>query len=197
MEGKNEFKKIEATKSKGDPMSSVLLFFLAGVVCLFAAVWIYSKSEDTAYHKVLETYNRLVGEYNTVKTANEVLTKSNEELTSRIVTLTGQIEAQSAQMAEVVKDCEAAQSHCAKLRESMIDLQDKVSKKSPVHKFEGPILVEIVKGFPSDASPRNKNRPAQETLPKVPAEPTGPKKKGPLGRGIGSLLPKGSQPVEK
>lgn len=131
-------------RSKGDSMSQILLFFVAGAACLFTAVIIYGKSEDTAFHKILGQYNKLVSDYDTVKRSNDELTKSNEELSSKIITFVGQVEAQSLKMEEVVKDCEAAQTHCAKLRESMIQLQDQVSKRRPVMKINGPIQLEII-----------------------------------------------------
>ena len=132
------------TRSKGDSISQILLFFVAGAACLFTAVIIYGKSEDTAFHKILEQYNKLVADYETVKLSNETLTKSNQELSNKIITFAGQIEAQSIKMEEVVKDCEAAQTHCASLRESLISLQDQVSKRRPVLKVNGPIQLEII-----------------------------------------------------
>lgn len=138
-------------------MSQVLLFFVAGAVCLFAAVYIYGRSEDTAYHKVMEQYNNLVGKYNTVNASNEELAKSNTELSNKVIQLTGVIEQQNAKMDEVMKDCEAAQTHCANMRESLIKLQDQVSKRRPVMKVEGPIQLEIISN--PKANPRSPHQP--------------------------------------
>lgn len=178
----------KSTKSKGDPMSQVILFFLAGAICLFAAVYIYGRSEDTAYHKVLEQYNKLVGDYSTVKKSNEQLGTSNTELTNKVMQLTGIIEQQTAKMDEVMKDCENAQTHCANMRESLIRLQDQVSKRRPVMKFDGPIQLEIISN--KSSNPKSPHlKPVVDPLKTTPG-------KG-LGRGIDSLMEKQDAETER
>lgn len=169
---------IKQNKPIGGSMNQVILFFMVGAACLFVAVYIYGRSEDTAYHKTLEQYNNLVGEYDSLKRSNEELSKSNIELTTKISALSGTIESQSAKMNEVVQDCENAQTHCANIRESLIKLQDQVSKRRPVMKFEGPIQLEIIS---------NKN--ANPKSPHIKPAPIKSKDKG-LGRGLESLIDK-------
>ena len=142
-------------QNKGD-ISMVNILFLIGIVSLIGAVFVYSKSEDTAYHKILERYNHLVGEYNGTKSANEALIKANETLTKEVIGLKDQITTQAKQLDEVVKDCQAAQDHCARLRSSMIQLQDKVSRRRPVMKLEGPIQLEIISTKTNPRSPHLK-----------------------------------------
>lgn len=172
------FGKEEKIKSKGSLMNQVVLFFVVGASCLFIAVYIYGRSEDTAYHRVLEQYNKLVGEYEDLKNSNETLNKNNLELTNKISSLTSLIEAQSVKMNEVVQDCESAQTHCANIRESLIKLQDQVSKRRPVMKIEGPIQLEVISN--KNASPKSPHSKSERIKPKGNS----------LGRGLESLIKK-------
>lgn len=145
---------------KGDEMTSLLLIFVACIVTMFAAVWVYNKNEDTAFHET----KRTIDDLRTKLKEQETLLQSN---IGTVASANLRVQAAESKVAEFEKQVEAVQDHCAKLRECQIALQDALSKKRPVFKPSGPIQVEI---FTSDKAPKS------------------PHGKKPLGKGIKSLL---------
>ena len=172
-------------------MAVSTIVFLAGLALCVVALLIYMRAEDTPFHKTLEKIN-------SVSTDVKELTKGLGDLKSIIEKQNekiAQAEWELSQMKVVnqntAKECDAAQDHCAKLREGQIQIQDSISKKRPVTRIQGPIQIEILtptKRYPGTVKPKQQTKPP--TLPKTKGRPK--KKTGsngaPMGRGVAAVM---------
>lgn len=130
--------------SKGNEMMSLLFIFIACVVTMFAAIYIYNKTESTAFHetqkkiqeqavKLKELEGLLSSNIGTVAVANTRV-RSLEE---KMICFTEKVD-------KAESEVDHLQEHCAKLRESQISIKDMLSNKRPVIKVTTPIPVEVV-----------------------------------------------------
>lgn len=129
---------------KGDEMTVLISIFIACVVAMFAAIWVYNKSESTAFNKTQEqilAVKRQVDEINALLVSNiSTIASANlkiRDLDDRLTCATGVIEKDS----ERIYTIDVA---CAKLKEQMIDLRMAVASKRPVTTFKGPLQVEVL-----------------------------------------------------
>ncbi len=95
-----------------------------------------------------------------VASRNLEMYKEIREFKSCHARLMAENEAYVADVIEAKQEVNKLQEHCARLRQGQINLQDKVSKRRPVLKMEGPIQVEIY-------SPK-KNLGAKKSKPLLP-----------------------------
>lgn len=186
-------------KNEGGFMSVSTIVFVIGILACIGAVLIYLKAEDTPFHKTLEKINAVSGDVKELKTMIENQDKTIKEQNTKIQ----QAEWELAQMklvnTETSKECDAAQDHCAKLREGQIELRDMISKRRPVTKIQGPIQIEILtpsKRYPGVVKPKpQQTQPKQEVKPPpVPkSKKTSANGSANLGKGLASLLPEQNQ----
>lgn len=116
---------------KGSGMSGELIFFLAIIVAIFG-VYKYNKSEMNDYAELISKMNHQAGEINTLKA----------EL-KKVEDFKIAMEAFDRKVIDLGNDVEQSQDHNAKLREAVIELRDKLSRRRPVTQVQGPIQVEF------------------------------------------------------
>ena len=131
-------------KIRGDlQMTSILIIYIASSLVMFVAIYIYNNQEKTAFHKtqeilalqnkkVLELDGLIASNISTVATANARIKEMETKLTCYT-----QLMNQGAQ------EIEDLQEHCAKLRESQINIKDMLSNKRPSIKLTVPVPVSI------------------------------------------------------
>lgn len=127
---------------KGSGMSGELIFLLAVIVAIFG-IYKYAKSETNDYAAVLQKQVDQQQQINELKTK---LAKV-DEFEKAIADFTHKIEGLGNEVSNY-------QEYNATLRESVIELRDKLSRKVPVIRLQGPIPVEIA------------SKPAQYPAPK-------------------------------
>ena len=135
-------------------MIMVIGIFVACILAMFAAIWVYNKSEDTAFH---DTKLRITELEMVLDTNEDKVKKLEELLNSNINTVASsnlkvmELEKQVEALKNIVRRIEqktgdevsGLQEHCAKLREGQIGLQEKLSRKEQTTTIKGPIEVEV------------------------------------------------------
>lgn len=118
-------------------------FFLAGVVCFFGMFYFYNKRENGDYKKTL----KLVETVEAKVLALDKLINSNIQTVALCNQRVTGVEASIASVKEECKvldfDIDALNARSEKLKESQIELQDKLSRKRPVITLSQPIPVEV------------------------------------------------------
>ena len=105
-----------------------IVFYLGILAITFAIIYMMNDQENFKFFKV------------------------NQELSNLKISLLylksvpDKVGAAEAKVEELKKEVEALQDHCASLRKSQLNIQDKVSKKRPLLGFTGPLQVEILPG---------------------------------------------------
>jgi septal ring factor EnvC (AmiA/AmiB activator) len=128
---------------KGAEMESLIFIFIACIVAMFAAVYVYSKKEDTAYH---ETKVELLKVQATLKSAQDSLNQQrtlvvNQNL--KIKEFEEKLVCASDELKKFKVEIDNLQEHCARIREQQIQLKDQLANKRPVLKVTTPIPVQI------------------------------------------------------
>lgn len=144
---------------KGSGMSGELIFILAMVVAIFG-IYKYNKSEMNDYAALIDKMNHQAGEINSLKAD----LKKVEDFKIAM-------EAFDRKVIDLGNDVEQSQDHNAKLREAVIELRDKLSRRNPITRVQGPIMVEIHSTKP---------QARQQAPPKIPdGPPVAPQKPDP------------------
>lgn len=117
---------------KGKSMAETIAIFIVVATIAIYGAWKYLSAENTDYKSFVEKMSVM---------ENEVLLlrKEVKETSARVEDV--ELKADDSQ-AEVEK----MQDHFSHLRKNQILLQDKLSRRSPVLKAQGPIQVEILQG---------------------------------------------------
>ena len=125
-------------------MTVLILIFVACCVAMFSAIWVYNKSESTAFNKTQDqilAVKRQVDELNALVASNISTTATANlkirDLDDRLVCATGVIEKDSERIYTI-------DATCLRLKEQMIDLRMAVASKRPVTTFKGPLQVEVL-----------------------------------------------------
>lgn len=163
------------TPNEGERIMSVsAVIFILGVLMIIGSVWIYSKSEDTAYDKLLSKYNETSAKLKELEglVNSNISTAGSANINAKDAKT--QVE---TKLAEFRTELDVFRDQCADTREKQIQLRDALSRKRPqINIPTGPIVFEI-----HETRPRT--QPAGGTATTKPD----PKKK-PLGRGVKSVL---------
>lgn len=186
----------QQTKQGEKNMQVVAVIFILGVLMIIGSVFIYSKAEDTAYDKLLAKYNENNAK---IKELEGLLNSNISTAGSANVNAKDAKEQVEKKLAEFRSELDVFRDQCADTREKQIELRDALSKKRPqINIPTGPIVVEIVKGFPRGQPAAGKNQfPKQSPSPSVQptTQPVGgtktvppDTKKKPLGKGLKSVL---------
>jgi FtsZ-binding cell division protein ZapB len=130
--------------TKGKEMEILVFVFVACIVTMFAAIYVYNQKESTAFHnthKMILDLSVKVRELEALLTSNiTTIAQSNlkvKELEHKIICFTGVVESNQ-------KEIENLQEHCAKLREGQIQIRDKIAGKRPILKVTTPVPVQVV-----------------------------------------------------
>lgn len=125
---------------KGGEMVVVIMVFTTCVLAMFAAIWVYNKSEDTAFHETKDKITVLESQLTDLR----LKLKSSEDLLSSNINTVASTNLKIKDMEEKVLVCtslfqsntkktsesvEMLQEHCAKLREGQVTLQERLSAK--------------------------------------------------------------------
>ena len=120
------------------------IVFILGAILLIGSVYIYSRSDYSAYTATLASINTCKADIKRI----EGLINSNIQSVALNNTLVMSLETKVKEVKEDCKmnayDTDALNARCEKLKESQIDLQDKLSKKRPILKLIQPVSVDIV-----------------------------------------------------
>ncbi len=130
--------------SKGKEMTSVILVFVACAILMFAAIYIYNNQESTAFH---ETQKKILEQAAEIKALDSLLTSNIgtvATLNTRVKSMEEKLVCYSGKIEKAERDVDHLQEHCAKLRESQIDIRNMLSSKRPVLKVTTPIPVDMV-----------------------------------------------------
>lgn len=161
-------------QKKEDSMSVGAVMFIMGVLMIIASVWIYSKSEDTAFDKLLDKQNQQQGK---IKELEELI-NSNISTVAKSNLRVQDVETSNKEtVAKVDKfreELDVFRDQCADTREKQAHLRDALSTKRPIVNLKpsGPIQIEIM-------------GPTKPQPPPVPKKGT---KGKPLGRGVKSVM---------
>ena len=138
------FTQVKAFMLKGKEMEISAVIFILGVIALISAVYINSKSDSTAFQDTLKKISFIEGKY---KDLEKVLNSNITSVGNMNVRLESMLESNKKTVAScesVDKDIVSLHQYCAKLKDSEIDLREKLSKKRPIIKFDTPITFEVV-----------------------------------------------------
>lgn len=162
------------TQSKGVGMSGFVVMFFCCIALVFLAMWLYDKSENTAFHKMQSSFSTFKAENDErfkklednlagAEGKNELLDLRLTTMTAQLVELETKFEISNKRSINAKTECARLQEHCAKLRESQIQLQDMISKRRPVVTFKGPIPIEVYTNPKSTATgvPVKRGRPSK------------------------------------
>lgn len=147
---------------RGKEMDFGFIFFLLGVVCFLGMFYFYNKKEDGKYNQTLEI----------VKVA-EAKVKSLEKLINgniETVSLCNRRVTEVEKLIDSVKDTcktldfdiDALNARSEKLKETQIELQDKLSRKRPVITLSQPIPVEVKNGGGINSLIKQSSKKAKE-----------------------------------
>lgn len=142
----------------GGRMSGFVVLFACCVALVLLAMWIYDKSETTAYHKMQGTFDVFKKEFTegfdtkfktlgdnvgTYDSQIKEQTDKYNKLQTEFAELDAKFKVVSGKAKNAEAECARLQEHCAKLREAQLTLQEMISNKRPIVKFSGPVPVEI------------------------------------------------------
>ena len=121
-----------------------IVIFILGFLMIVASIYVYSSKDHSAYQEVLETVTK-----QQAKIADlDKLISSNILSVGNCNVKCDEVEKKIEKLSESCKDNESSivnlQVFCTKMKETQIDMQDKISNKRPVLKFMQPVPVEIV-----------------------------------------------------
>ena len=136
---------------KGAEMESLIFIFIACIVAMFAAIYVYNKKEDTAY---AETVSKLTQVSAELKKAQDSLNEQRTLVVNQNLKLKefeDKITCASDELKKFKVEIDQLQEHCARLREQQIELKDKLASKRPVINISTPIPVSIT---PTQADPK-------------------------------------------
>lgn len=177
--------------------------FIVGVIMIISAIFIYSKSEGTALHDVLEKYGAQQSE---IKELRELLNKnigSVAEANTKVNGFDQAIKAGSDKIDKFKDEMDVFREQCLKLRGDQINMNEALSKKRPIVKLPtGPIQIEIL-GPSTPQAPRAQKQSIPQGVtplgPTTPSDPLGtrnrkrapiptPTPKSKLGKGVAAIL---------
>lgn len=131
---------------RGKEMDFGFIFFLLGVVCFLGMFYFYNKKEDGKYSKTLESVKAAEAKVRVL----ENLINSNIQTVAlcnqRVTDVEKLIESVKETCKTLDFDIDALNARSEKLKESQIELQDKLSRKRPVITLSQPLSVEVTKG---------------------------------------------------
>lgn len=141
---------------KGAEMESMAFIFILCIVTMFAAMWVYNKKEDTAFHETLSKLNKVQAELKTAQDSlNEQRTMvANQNL--KIKEFEEKLICANDELKKFKVEVDNLQEHCARIREQQLDLKEKLANKRPVIKIEQPIMVDVIKQPKADPKLMNK-----------------------------------------
>lgn len=145
---------------RGGFVTDILIGFVLFCVAVIAAVCIIKLYDEHFYGKRAEVF-KIAKAAETKVLELEKLLNSNimtvgkcnmavEEVKKDLFCLTGKIDKTDEQLDNL-------QDHCAKLRESQIDLREILSKKRPIHRHD-PIVISVQSGKVKDIIPKIKKQ---------------------------------------
>lgn len=129
---------------KGAEMDTLIFIFIGCALIMFSAIWVYNNKESTAFH---ETQKKIVEQSVRLKELENLLTSNISTVSSanlRVKSLEEKIICFTQKIDSTELEVDHLQEHCAKLRESQIDIKNILSNKRPVIKVTAPIPVEVV-----------------------------------------------------
>ena len=117
------------------------------VTCIFimvGSIYLYNRSENTAFHELLGQYKVAKGENDILKTRVKSLEEAFEFRDKKMKEVMDRLSCAEGKITEFKVDVDAVQDHCAKIREQQINLKEQLSNKRPVLRLEGPVPVQVV-----------------------------------------------------
>ena len=121
-------------------MEMIIFVFVACIMTMFAAIWVYNKKDDSAY--ALVNRELLVVKHQLKEISFEISQNLKQKET---------ITCFAEKLDKLGEDVDNVQEHCAKLRESQMLLREQLSNKRPITRFQGPIQVEFIQSAKSNA----------------------------------------------
>ena len=125
---------------RGNEMEMIIFVFVACIMTMFAAIWVYNKKDDSAY--ALVNRELLVVKHQLKEISFEISQNLKQKET---------ITCFAEKLDKLGEDVDNVQEHCAKLRESQMLLREQLSNKRPITRFQGPIQVEFIQSAKSNA----------------------------------------------
>jgi len=129
---------------KGDEMSVVIFVFIACIVAMFGAIWIYNKSEDTAYASTVKKLQSVEADLKQANTQWESAKNIALQQGLKITELESKVTCAQDELKKFKVEIDNLQDHCARIREQQIQLKDQLANKRPVLKVQQPIPVQVV-----------------------------------------------------
>lgn len=117
------------------------------VTCIFimvGSIYLYNRSENTAFHELLGQYKAAKGENDILKTRVKSLEEAFEFRDKKMKEVMDRLACAEGKITDFKVDVDAVQDHCAKIREQQINLKEQLSNKRPVLRLEGPVPVQVV-----------------------------------------------------
>jgi chromosome segregation ATPase len=133
-------------------MNSILMIFIACVILVALAIWVYNDKDKTAGDQAVAQVRLLNTEIRSVKKdLNDLKSVASSNITT-IMNQAAKIEALSAQVVNMKDEIQIFRDQVSETREKQIQLRDDLSKKRPVLRApQGPIQIEIL--TPSKKAP--------------------------------------------
>lgn len=152
--------------NRGGLMSGFLVFFVCAVALIVAGLWLLDKADNTAFSKMQTSFNEwkteFVGDYTKKVEELEGKVKDSGEEIGETKNLVNQVLAEMKTLRDehklvlekvsisdrvardARKQCDALQDHNARLRESLLQVQNTLAGKRVVHQhlWKGPIPME-------------------------------------------------------
>lgn len=148
-------------------MTILIFIFVACVVAMFAAIWVYNQAESTAFDKTMakiDQVNSRVEELDKLLASNVSTTAG---LSLKLKTLDHVVTCQTGFINKNDERISNINATCDALKEQMIDLKMTVASKRPVTTVKGPLQVEIITQQDIQNSRQELQKKAKEVAKKI------------------------------
>lgn len=136
-------------------MNSILMIFIACVVLVALAIWVYNDKDKTSGDQALAQIGLQNSEIKSLKKSIEELKSVASSNISTIMAQNSKIEHLTAQVTNLKDEVQVFRDQVSDTREKQIQLRDDLSRKRPIFKApQGPIQIEIL--APSKKAPPQK-----------------------------------------
>ena len=130
--------------NKGGTLEILIAVFVTCICIMVGAIYLYNRSENTAFHDLLGQYKSAKGEIDLLKTEIKALKDVVEFRDKKMKEVMDKVACVEGKLVEFKVDVDDVQDHCAKVREQQMQLRDQLSNKRPVIKMASPLSIQIV-----------------------------------------------------
>lgn len=125
-------------------MEILIAVFVTCICIMVGAIYLYNRSENTAFHDVLKQLKVYKSERDVDRVEINSL-KGKIDFRDKIIKeLSEKISCVESKLKDIKVDVDDVQDHCAKVREQQMQLRDQLSNKRPVIKMASPLSIQIV-----------------------------------------------------